>query len=104
MSEPTEALWSVHHEGGIELTDPAVRALAERLVAIQVAHGGWLDWGDVPNLSERTFTALAEEVDRIGAQMYRTLRSHDRDSGIDSAFLDELAQGGPDSGSSSADS
>ena len=94
----TANLCRLDAEGGVVLTDPAVRALAERLVASHLAEGAWLEWEDIPELAERTFMALAEEVDRIAAQMWRTLKAHDQQSGIDSAYLLEVAQVGREIG------
>lgn len=91
---------TVNDEGDVVLSDPAVRALAERLVAAHLTEGGWLEWEDVPALAEGTFTALAEEADRIAADMWRVLKAHDQRSGIDSAYLLEVAQDEPLSGRS----
>lgn len=96
----TESHCTANDEGGVVLTDAAVRALAERMVAWHLSEDGWLDWEDVPALAEGTFVALAEEVDRIAAQMWRQLKAHDQRSDIDSAYLLDEAQGGRDSGRS----
>lgn len=47
---------------GLTLTDTEVMALALRLFARHLMYDDWLEWGDVPELTESTFEALTFAV------------------------------------------
>lgn len=82
---------------GIVLSELEAAALAYRLVAHHVADTeAWLEWEDLPYLTEQSFRMVDEKVREIGATTLDKSRGLDVEADLDSAHLRELATEGED--------
>ena len=80
----------VNEEGGVDLDDNEYLSFATLLVARHAA-SEWLDWGDVPNLSERSFDRLAECVEDVAEELFRSAHARAAAFDLDVLLIEEHA-------------
>lgn len=84
----------MEHDDALDLSRDEATALARRLVANHL-HGDteWLQWEDVPLLSERAFFFVEEAVDQMSKDAIAAANACDRAEDIDSIQLLDQARG-----------
>lgn len=95
----------VNDEGGVDLDPQEYLSFATLLVARQAA-SEWLEWEDVPNLSERSFNSLMGCVEDVAEELFRMAHGRAAAHGLDVLLTEEWATSvghpgsNPDSGQS----
>lgn len=74
-------------ELGMTLTEAQAEALARRVVANHLGEVDWLEWGDVPNLSEQSLNLLIDTIKGIAAAADTAAIEMDGEEGIDAVDL-----------------
>lgn len=77
---------------GTDITEIEARCLAHRLAA-RFLLTEWLDWEDLPSLTERAMQLVNEQVADIAADLFKRSRQLDHNYQVDSAYLLEQAEG-----------
>lgn len=79
----------VNDEGGLDLTPQEVRVLAFRLLALHAMNSDYPEWGDLPNLSERSYQVLIDVWNDLAQEMLNRSARADREYDLDSADIHE---------------
>lgn len=74
---------------GIDLSPQELRVLVLRLLALQAMSSEWPEWGDLPELSERSFLLLTDVWSDLAQEMLNRSGQADQEYGLDSESIHE---------------